>query len=91
MITLGLAGVLNAHCPDLVMSSATAVMVHPHLFRTIAATTIVREAAEKIAMARDLLTHTRLDTTMDYYTKAQTVLATRRHTALLAKLRTEKN
>ncbi len=71
--------------------SAFGFAIHPHLFRTIAATTIAREAPENIAMARDLLTHSKLDTTMDYYTKAQTVLAARRHTALLAKLRAEKN
>jgi len=61
--------------------------IHPHLFRTIAATTIAREAPQKIAMARDLLTHAKLDTTLRYYAQAQTVQAARDHGALIAGLR----
>lgn len=67
--------------------AAFGVSVHPHLFRSIAATTIAREAPEKIAVARDLLTHAKLDTTVQHYMQAQTVRAGRDHAALIAQLR----
>jgi integrase len=51
--------------------------VHPHLFRTIAATTIVREAPEQMLIARDLLSHANVETTLRHYTQAQSVAAGR--------------
>jgi hypothetical protein len=61
--------------------------LNPHAFRAIVATAIGREAPGKIAIARDLLTHAKLSTTVRYYTKAQTVQAGREHSALIARLR----
>ncbi len=63
--------------------------IHPHLFRTIAATTIAREAPDRISVARDLLTHAQLDTTLRHYAQAQTVQAARDHGALIARLRAQ--
>ena len=63
--------------------------IPPHLFRTIAATTIAREAPKKIAVARDLLTHAKLDTTLRHYAQAQTMQAARDHGALIAHLRAD--
>jgi integrase/recombinase XerD len=68
--------------------AAFGVSIPPHLFRTIAATTIAREAPEKIAVARDLLAHANLTTTVHHYTQAQSVQAARKHGALIEKLRT---
>jgi len=69
--------------------AAFGVTVYPHLFRTITATTIAREAPDKIAIARDLLTHSKLDTTVQHYIQAQTVRAGRDHAALIARLRAQ--
>ncbi len=38
--------------------------IHPHLFRDIAATTIAREAPQALTVARDLLTHANVQTTL---------------------------
>jgi integrase/recombinase XerD len=57
--------------------TAFGVAIHPHLFRAIAATTIVRDAPEQLLVARDLLTHASVDTTLRHYAQAQSVVAGR--------------
>lgn len=69
---------------------AFGVAIHPHLFRDIAVTAIAREAPEALAMARDLLTHAKSDTTQKYYSRAQTADAARRHAETLERLRTRR-
>ena len=61
--------------------------IHPHLFRDIAATAIAREAPGSLAVARDLLTHAKFETTQQYYTQARTADAARTHAEVLARLR----
>jgi integrase len=61
--------------------------IYPHLFRSIAATTIAREAPENIAIARDLLTHASVETTMTHYAQANTILAARDYNRALSRLR----
>lgn len=56
---------------------AFGLAVNPHLFRDIAATTIVQEAPEQLLIARDLLTHANVETTLRHYTRAQSVAAGR--------------
>jgi hypothetical protein len=60
--------------------------INPHMFRDIAATAIARDAPEQVAIARDLLTHAKLDTTVRYYTHSQTIEAGRAYGALLDQL-----
>jgi len=61
--------------------------IHPHLFRDIAVTTIARETPEALNVSRDLLTHANIETTLRHYSQATTVDATRKHSRLLATLR----
>jgi integrase len=53
------------------------VAISPHLFRDIAATMIAREAPQSLPIARDLLTHANVDTTVRHYTQANTLAAAR--------------
>jgi site-specific recombinase XerC len=61
--------------------------IHPHLFRDIAATTIAREAPENLAVARDLLTHSNVATTLRHYSQAKTIDAARKFTAAIDQFR----
>ena len=61
--------------------------IHPHLFRSIAATKIARDAPGQIMMARDLLGHANVATTDRYYRRSRTIEASQRHAAVLAALR----
>jgi len=61
--------------------------IHPHLFRDIAVTAIAREAPGSLAIARDLLTHAKFETTHKFYTQARTADAARAHAAALQGLR----
>jgi integrase len=75
---------------DLVCRRTRAAFGHeisPHLFRSIAATTFVRDAPAQSLMASDLLGHATPATTDQYYTRARTLAASRRHSALIARLR----
>jgi len=63
--------------------------IHPHLFRDIAATAIAREAPGSLAVARDLLTHAKFETTQQYYTQARTAEAARAHAEVLERLRAQ--
>ncbi len=71
--------------------TAFGVAINPHLFRTIAATTIAREAPAQLPIARDLLTHASLGTTMLHYAQAQALVAGREYGAALARLRNKTN
>ena len=68
-------------------ATAFGTAIHPHLFRDIAATTIAREAPASLAVARDLLTHANLETTLRHYTQAQTIEATNKLAAAVDQLR----
>jgi integrase/recombinase XerD len=70
--------------------AAFGVAIHPHLFRDIAATTIAREAPEALTVARDLLTHADVETTLRHYSQAKTVEAARAYTAMVDRLRVAK-
>ncbi len=61
--------------------------LNPHIFRDIAATAIARESPEALHVARDLLTHAKLETTDKYYMQAQTADAARSFAAVVAGLR----
>jgi hypothetical protein len=61
--------------------------IHPHLFRDIAVTAIAREAPQALSIARDLLTHAKLETTQHFYSQARTADAARAHADVLARLR----
>ncbi len=61
--------------------------VSPHLFRDCAVTTIARESPELLAVARDLLTHAKIETTLRYYSQAKTVDAARKHSMVIDRLR----
>ena len=61
--------------------------IHPHLFRTIAVTAIAREAPEALLVARDLLTHSKIETTQAFYSRAQIADAARRYAETIAQLR----
>jgi len=67
--------------------AAFGVAIYPHLFRDIAATTIAREAPEALTVARDLLTHANVETTLRHYSQAKTVDAARKHSTVIAALR----
>lgn len=60
--------------------------IHPHLFRDIAATAIARETPEQLAIARDLLAHSKIEMTDRHYMQARSAEAARAHAALLARL-----
>ena len=49
--------------------------VNPHLFRSIAATTIAVSTPGQVRLSRDLLGHARLDTTERYYNLAGSIQA----------------
>jgi integrase/recombinase XerD len=70
--------------------AAFGVAIHPHLFRAIAATTIAREAPEVLTVARDLLTHADVETTLRHYAQAKTVEAARAYTNMVHRLRVDK-
>jgi integrase len=59
------------------------VAISPHLFRDIAATMIAREAPELLSVARDLLTHSSVETTLKHYTQANTLAAAREYQKVL--------
>jgi integrase/recombinase XerD len=61
--------------------------ISPHLFRSIAVTTIARDAPDKIGVAGDLLGHANLDTTDRYYKQSRTIDASRHHSRLITALR----
>lgn len=67
--------------------TAFGVPIHPHLFRDIAVTAIAREAPEALTVARDLLTHANVETTQQFYSRAQTIDAAQRHAEILERLR----
>ena len=67
--------------------TAFGTAINPHLFRDIAATTIAREAPENLAVARDLLTHANVETTLRHYAQAQTIEAARKFTAAIDQFR----
>ena len=67
--------------------TAFGTAIHPHLFRDIAATTIAREAPENLTVARDLLTHSNVETTLRHYTQAQTIAAARKYAAAIDQFR----
>ena len=67
--------------------TAFGTAIHPHLFRDIAATTIAREAPENLAVARDLLTHSNVETTLRHYSQAKTIDAARKFTAAIDQFR----
>jgi integrase len=59
------------------------VAIHPHLFRDIAATAIARENPDAPGLARDLLTHTNVETTANFYTQAKTSEASRKYAQIV--------
>ncbi len=61
--------------------------LHPHLFRTLAASTIVVEAPEQIDMVPALLHHADIRTAEAHYIRADGVKASRTLTALIDALR----
>jgi integrase len=67
--------------------SAFGTAIHPHLFRDIAATTIVREAPDNLTVARDLLTHANVETTLRHYTQAQSIAAAHKYAAAIDQFR----
>jgi len=66
---------------------AFGISIHPHLFRDIAVTAIAREAPAALAVAGDLLTHSKLETTQKHYSRANTGDAGRRHAETIERLR----
>lgn len=60
--------------------------ISPHLFRSIAATTLVREAPAQSLVASDLLGHANPDTTDQYYTRSRTIEASRQYGQLIERL-----
>ena len=61
--------------------------ISPHLFRSVAATTLVREVPAQSLVASDLLGHAKPDTTDQYYTRSRTIEASRQHSRLIEQLR----
>lgn len=61
--------------------------ISPHLFRSVAATTLAREAPAQSLVASDLLGHARPDTTDQYYTRSRTIDASRQHGQLIEQMR----
>jgi integrase/recombinase XerD len=62
---------------------ALGVGIAPHLFRDMAATMIAREAPEALAIARDLLSHADVETTLKHYTQANSLAAARKYNAAI--------
>jgi hypothetical protein len=67
--------------------SAFGFPVHPHLFRNCPVTAIARESLRDLAIARDRLTHAKLDTTQHYESRAKTAEAARSYAQFIADLR----
>jgi integrase len=59
--------------------AAFGIAIHPHLFRDIAATALARAHPHAPGLARDLLAHTNVETTQNFYTQAKTSEASRRY------------
>ena len=69
---------------------AFGIAIHPHLFRDIAATAIARANPDALGLARDLLTHTNVETTANFYTQAKTSEASRRYAEIIESRRASK-
>jgi integrase len=61
--------------------------VNPHLFRDIAATTLALARPDQALLARDLLGHSRFDTTEEHYLHARTADAGRAYARRIQLLR----
>jgi integrase len=61
--------------------------INLHLFRSCAATSLAIEDPEHVLVARDLLGHSRLETTERFYNQAQSLDASRRYNKNIAALR----
>lgn len=61
--------------------------INPHAFRRIGATTISILKPKEIDTARALLGHSSRKTTLQYYVEADSVMAGRRHAAIIHRLR----
>jgi integrase/recombinase XerD len=61
--------------------------VHPHLFRHGAATAVATEDPEHVYLTRNLLGHTKLKTSEQYYNLADSLEATRRYQREILALR----
>ena len=70
--------------------AAFGIAIHPHLFRDIAATAIARANPDALGLARDLLTHTNVETTANFYTQAKTSEASRRYAEIIESRRQNK-
>ena len=64
---------------------------HPHDARDAAATTWALSAPDQIGIARDLLAHSDLRTTIKYYNRARRVEASRAHGHVIAEMRRKQN
>ena len=65
--------------------------INPHLFRDCAATSLAIEDPGHVRVARDLLGHSRLDTTEQYYIQARSLDASRYNNKRIASLRSSLN
>jgi hypothetical protein len=63
------------------------IRIAPHDARDAAATTWAIAAPEQIGIARDLLAHSDLRTTIKHYNRAKGIEASRAHNQLIARLR----
>jgi hypothetical protein len=63
--------------------AAFGIAIHPHLFRDIAATTLARADPRALGLARDLLTHAKVETTAHFYTQARTSEASRTYAQII--------
>jgi integrase len=63
------------------------IRISPHDARDAAATTWAIAAPEQIRVARDLLAHSDLRTTIKHYNRAKGIEASRAHNKLIAQLR----
>jgi len=63
--------------------AAFGIAIYPHLFRDIAATAIARAHPDALGLARDLLTHTNVETTANSYTQAKTSEASRQYASII--------
>lgn len=61
--------------------------IHPHLFRDIAATTFALERPDDVRLTKDLLNHASFATTDKFYLQAQSMVAGRRHAAVVQVIR----
>jgi site-specific recombinase XerD len=65
------------------------VAINPHCFRHIGATSAVIAAPDMMESARALLAHGDSQTTQDHYLLGQSIAASRKHAALIRRLRRE--